>query len=58
MDNTSIYKFNVEKLNGDDISLGSIIKIKYCLIVNIASQCGFTPQLKDLAELKKEFKDN
>jgi glutathione peroxidase len=25
------------------------------LIVNTASQCGFTPQLKDLVELKTEF---
>jgi glutathione peroxidase len=27
------------------------------LIVNIASQCGFTPQLQELADLKKEFAD-
>jgi len=56
MDNTSVYKFNVQKLNGDDISL-SAYKNKVLLIVNTASQCGFTPQLKDLAELKKQFKD-
>jgi glutathione peroxidase len=56
MDNTSIYKFNVQKLNGDDISL-SAYKNKVLLIVNTASQCGFTPQLKDLAELKSQFKD-
>lgn len=54
MDNTSVYKFNVQKLNGDDISL-SAYKNKVLLIVNTASQCGFTPQLKDLAELKKQF---
>jgi glutathione peroxidase len=56
MDNTSVYKFNVQKLNGDDISL-SAYKSKVLLIVNTASQCGFTPQLKDLAELKNQFKD-
>ncbi|QEC75570.1 glutathione peroxidase [Mucilaginibacter ginsenosidivorax] len=56
MDNTSVYKFNVQKLNGDDISL-SAYKNKVLLIVNTASQCGFTPQLKDLAELKNQFKD-
>jgi glutathione peroxidase len=56
MDNTSVYKFNVQKLNGDDISL-SAYKNKVLLIVNTASQCGFTPQLKDLAELKDQFKD-
>jgi glutathione peroxidase len=56
MDNTSIYKFNVQRLNGDDISL-SAYKNKVLLVVNTASQCGFTPQLKDLVELKKIFKD-
>lgn len=56
MDNTSVYKFNVQKLNGDDISL-SAYKNKVLLIVNTASQCGFTPQLKDLVELKNQFKD-
>jgi glutathione peroxidase len=56
MDNTSVYKFNVQKLNGDDISL-SAYKNKVLLVVNTASQCGFTPQLKDLAELKNQFKD-
>jgi len=56
MDNTSVYKFNVQKLNGDDISL-SAYKNKVLLIVNTASQCGFTPQLKDLAELKNHFRD-
>ncbi|HEY9196460.1 MAG TPA: glutathione peroxidase [Mucilaginibacter sp.] len=55
MDNT-IYKFNVQKLNGDDVSL-SAYKNKVLLIVNTASQCGFTPQLKELAELKNTFKD-
>lgn len=56
MDNTSVYRFNVQKLNGDDISL-SAYKNKVLLIVNTASQCGFTPQLKDLVELKNQFKD-
>jgi len=56
MDNTSVYKFSVQKLNGDDISL-SAYKNKVLLVVNTASQCGFTPQLKDLAELKNQFKD-
>ena len=35
----------------------SAYKNKVLLIVNTASQCGFTPQLKDLAALKKEFAD-
>jgi len=56
MDNKSIYQFNVKKLDGEDIDL-STYKNKVLLIVNTASQCGFTPQLKELAALKTEFKD-
>lgn len=54
MSDKSIYQFNVQKLNGEEISL-SEYKDKVLLIVNTASQCGFTPQLKDLAALKAEF---
>jgi len=54
MSNTDIYQFNVQKLNGEEINL-SDYKNKVLLIVNTASQCGFTPQLKDLAELKDKF---
>jgi len=54
MIDNNIYRFNVQKLDGEVISL-SDYKDKILLIVNTASQCGFTPQLKDLVELKKEF---
>ena len=56
MDNQSIHQFDVDKIDGEPISL-SDYKDKVLLIVNTASQCGFTPQLKDLAALKEEFKD-
>jgi glutathione peroxidase len=56
MDNQSIYQFDVQKLNGEEISLKGY-KDKVLLIVNTASQCGFTPQLKDLVTLRTEFKD-
>jgi glutathione peroxidase len=54
MSNKSIYQFDVQKLNGEDINL-SAYEGKVLLIVNTASQCGFTPQLKDLALLKTAF---
>jgi glutathione peroxidase len=55
-DDKSIYQFNVKKLNGEEVSLGEF-KNKVLLIVNTASQCGFTPQLKELEELRNEYKD-
>lgn len=54
MDDNSIYRFNVQKLNGEEINL-SDYRDKVLLIVNTASQCGFTPQLKDLESLRNEF---
>ena len=54
MDNNSIYQFNVQTLDGEEISL-SEYKDKVLLIVNTASECGFTPQIKELADLKDQF---
>ncbi|WP_316793879.1 glutathione peroxidase [Pedobacter frigoris] len=49
----SIHQFKL-KLNGADKSL-SDYKNKVLLIVNIASGCGFAPQLKELQQLREEF---
>jgi glutathione peroxidase len=54
MIDNSIYQFNVETLDGQEISLAEY-KDKVLLIVNTASQCGFTPQIRELAELKEQF---
>jgi glutathione peroxidase len=56
MNDTSVYQFTVQQLNGEELSLATY-KGKVLLIVNTASQCGFTPQLADLVQLKKEFVD-
>jgi glutathione peroxidase len=53
IDNT-IYQFKVRKLNGEDAHL-SEYKNKVLLIVNTASQCSFTSQIKDLVDLKNIF---
>jgi glutathione peroxidase len=54
MSSNTIYQFNVQKISGEEISL-SDYKNKVLLVVNTASECGFTPQLKDLVALKNEF---
>ncbi|MBE9584423.1 glutathione peroxidase [Mucilaginibacter sp. JRF] len=54
MTENTIYQYDIQKLNGDHLNLAAF-KNKVLLIVNTASQCGFTPQLKDLAALKQEF---
>jgi len=56
MSDKTIYLFQAHKISGDEISL-SAYQNKVLLIVNTASQCGFTPQLKDLVALKTEFSD-
>src|ERR1700761_3321674 len=52
--NNTIYQFTVQTISGQEVSL-SAYKNKVLLIVNTASQCGFTPQLKDLVDLKNSF---
>ena len=54
MNSRSIYQFNVLRLDGEEVSL-SVYKNKVLLIVNIASECSFTPQLKELEILHQEF---
>jgi glutathione peroxidase len=51
----SIYDFKVEGLEGDTIDF-SKFKGKKILIVNTASECGFTPQYEGLETLYKQHK--
>lgn len=56
MNDKTIYQFTVETPAGTEVNLNSY-KDKVLLIVNTASECGFAPQLKDLEDLREEFKD-
>ena len=51
---SSIYDFEAQQINGQDISL-SQYRGKVMLIVNTASKCGFTPQFGGLEELHKAY---
>ena len=53
----TIYDFEVEGLDGGKINFADY-KGKKILIVNTASECGFTPQYKDLEELYEKYKGN
>ena len=52
----SIYDAPVEDLGGSPTSLGEY-KGKALLIVNVASQCGLTPQYSGLEQLHKTYGD-
>ncbi len=50
----TIHKFKVESIEGDEIDFAQF-KGKKLTIVNVASECGFTPQYQQLQELYKGF---
>lgn len=52
---TSIYDFTVNRLDGTPVSLNSF-RDKVLLIVNTASECGFTPQYKGLEEVYQKYR--
>jgi glutathione peroxidase len=52
----TVYDFTVQTIDGKDVKL-SQYKGKKLLIVNTASECGYTPQYKELEELYKKHGD-
>lgn len=57
MESTSIYQFKVKDIKGNEFDLASL-KGKKVMIVNTASECGLTPQYKQLEELFKVYKNS
>ncbi len=53
---TSIYSFTVKDYEGNDYPLRQDSG-KVMLIVNTATQCGFTPQYKQLESIYEKYKD-
>lgn len=53
---SELYDITLVDLQGEPIRL-SDYKGKYILLVNVASECGFTPQYRDLQQLSETFKD-
>lgn len=53
---STLYDFAVRRLDGSETTLADW-RGKVLLIVNTASQCGFTPQYAGLEALYKKYKD-
>jgi glutathione peroxidase len=52
----SLYDIDVTTISGDTQSLGAY-RGKTLLVVNVASECGFTPQYAGLEALFRKYKD-
>ena len=54
--NNSFYQFSAIDLQGEEVQM-STYKGKTVVVVNTASECGFTPQLEGLEKLYKKYED-
>lgn len=55
VDKKSIYDFTMKTIDGKEKSLADY-KGEVLLVINVASECGFTPQYKDLEEVFEKYK--
>jgi glutathione peroxidase len=53
---STIHQFRVEGLDGEEIDFAAFAG-KKILVVNVASECGYTPQYRQLQELYTHFGD-
>jgi glutathione peroxidase len=51
-----LYEIPLKTINGEETNLGEY-KDKVLLLVNVASQCGLTPQYEGLQKLYSNFRD-
>jgi glutathione peroxidase len=56
METTSVYNIEIKSISGEKINLVDY-KGKKILFVNVASECGFTPQYEGLQELYELYQD-
>ena len=49
-----LYSISINDIDGNPVKLNDY-KGKYILFVNVASECGFTSQYKEMQELHKEY---
>lgn len=54
MNKKNIYQFTAQNIKGEELTLEKY-RGKVLLIVNTASECGFTPQLGQLEDLRQKF---
>ncbi|MEW6735083.1 MAG: glutathione peroxidase [Acidobacteriota bacterium] len=52
----SIYEFSLQSIDGKEVKLEQY-RDKALLIVNVASQCGYTPQYEGLQKVYDKYKD-
>lgn len=53
---TTFHDFEADSITGDKVSMSDFAG-KVVLVINTASECGFTPQYEGLQKLYKKYKD-